>query len=88
MARPRLSNAKKKDILERIEALEQSVRKAKEYLESGKHAHWIGFQPFFVSKGLPPHKDWVKNVYLARKEKELGSAENLLERFDDVELSA
>ena len=82
VARPRLSEAKKKAILVRIESLEQAARKAREYLEAGKHANWIGFQPIFVSKGLPPHKDWVRNVFLARTEKALRRAERLLERFD------
>lgn len=54
MARPRLSEAKKRDILKLIESLEESVRKAKEYLASGKHANWVGFQPLFVSK--PQHR--------------------------------
>lgn len=77
-----MSEAKKKAILERIESLEQATRKAREYLESGKHVNWIGFQPLFVGKPQPPHKDWVKNVFLARTEKALKRAEKLLERFD------
>ena len=82
MARPRLSDTKKRKILERIERLEQSVLKAKEYLESGKHAYCAGFQPLFVNKRQPPHKDWVKNVFLAQAEKALNRAEKLLERVD------
>jgi hypothetical protein len=62
-------NAKKKAVRDRIESFDQSIAKAKEYLESGKHAHWSGFRPMFVvklkdGKELPPHKDWVKNVFL------------------------
>lgn len=82
MARTRLSNAKKKAILVRIDSLEQFIRKAKEYLASGKHADWAGFRPIFVNKGLPPHKDWVKNVFLARTEKALRRAEKILERVE------
>ena len=79
-------NAKRKAVLERIESLEQAISKAREYLESGKHAHWIGFRPLFVSKlkdgrEMPPHKDWVKNVFLPRKEKALNRAEKILERL-------
>ena len=79
-------NAKKKAVLERIESIEQSICKAKEYLESGKHARWSGFRPLFVrkfkdGKELPPHKDWVKNVFLPHYESALRSAEKILERL-------
>ena len=82
MARPRFSDAKKKTILERVESLEESARKAKEYLESGKHANWVGFRPLFVSKLQPLHKDWVRNVFLVRTEKALRRAEKLLAQVD------
>src|SRR6266404_2302008 len=64
--------AKKKAVLDRIQVLEQAIRNAREYLESGKHGQWSGFRPLFASKlrdgkELPPHKDWVKNVFLPRK---------------------
>jgi hypothetical protein len=81
-------NAKRKAILDRIESLEQAIAKAKEYLESGKHADWSGFRPLFVRKfrkgegELPPHKDWVKNVFLPRNEKALRRAERLVEQFE------
>ena len=32
---------------------------------------------------LPPHKDWVRNVYLPRAEKELAQAEKVLERLEE-----
>jgi hypothetical protein len=49
----------KKPVLERIESLEQAIVKAREYLETGKHAKWSGFRPLFVyklkdGKELPP----------------------------------
>lgn len=80
-------NAKRNAILERIELLEDAIRKAKEYLETGKHADWRGFRPLFDRKlrdgaELPPHKDWVKNVFLPRREKALSRQEKLLERLD------
>jgi len=80
-------NAKRKAVLERIESLEEDISRAREYLQSGKHAHWSQFRPLFVSKfkegkELPPHKDWVKNVFLPRKEKALKRAEKLVERFE------
>lgn len=77
----------RKDVAERIESLELAIRKANEYLQYGKHADWRGFQPLFVQKYqdgklLPPHKDWVQNVFLPRIEKELDHAERVLERLD------
>jgi hypothetical protein len=79
-------NAKRKAVLERIESLEGAIRRAREYLESGKHANWQGFRPLFGRKeGLPPHKDWVKNVFLRRREKALAQAEKLLQRLEEQE---
>jgi hypothetical protein len=67
-------NAKRKAVFERIESFEQAIGRAREYLESGKHADWSGFRPFFARKfedgrELPPHKDWVKNVFLPHMER-------------------
>ena len=78
---------KRKAVLERIERFEQAIVRAKEYLESGKHADWSGFRPVFVRKfkdgtELPPHKDWVKNVFLPQTERALRRAEKLAERLD------
>ena len=72
--------------LSRIDLLEQAIVRAREYLESGKHAQWSGFRPLFVrkfkyGKELPPHKDWVKNVFLPHNEKALSRAEKTLERL-------
>ena len=80
-------NAKRKAVLDRIESIEKAIAKATEYLESGKHAQWSGFRPLFVSKvkdgrELPPHKDWVKNVFIPRMEKALKRAERIVERRD------
>ena len=80
-------NAKRRVVLDRIESLEQDISRAREYLESGKHAHWSGFRPLFVhklkdGKELPPHRDWIENVFLAGKEKALRRAEKTLERIE------
>ena len=79
-------NTKRKAVLERIESLEKAIGIAKEYLESGKHANWAGFRPLFDrklrdGKELPPHKDWVKNVYLPGMERALTRAEKILDRL-------
>ena len=83
-------NAKIKAVLERIESIEQAISIAREYLESGKHAHWSGFRPIFVhklkdGKELPPHKDWVKNMFLPGKEKALRRAEKTAEQLENAE---
>jgi hypothetical protein len=80
-------NAKRKAVLGRIKSLEDAICNAREYLIDGKHAHWPVFRPLFASKlkdgmELPPHKDWVKNFFLPRKEKVLSKAEKILERLE------
>ena len=79
-------NAKKNAILDRIKHLEEAITKAREYLEAGKHAHWHGFRPLFVAKmrdgkALPPHRDWVKNVFLPRQERALRRAQKVLAKL-------
>ncbi len=81
-----MMNAKVKSILDRIKHIEDAISKAREYLETGAHAHWHGFRPLFVDKVkdgevLPPHKDWVKNVFLPSREKALRENQRLLERL-------
>ena len=79
-------NEKKKIIHERISCIEDTIIKGREYLEYGKHSDWRGFSPFFHfkrnnGKTLPPHIDWVKNVFLPSQEKALIKAENKLEKL-------
>jgi len=74
-------------ILERILHLEQDILRANEFLNSGKHAHWQKFSPLFVKKlkdgkELPPHRDWVKNVFLPHRERSLARAQKVLERLE------
>lgn len=84
-------NSKRKAVVERIKHLEQATVRANEYLESGKHAKWEGFRPVFVNKQkdgeeMPPHRDWVKNVFCPNAERRLKRAEKVLERLDKQEL--
>ena len=84
-------NPETRAILDRIKNLEEAIAKGREYLESGAHAYWNGFRPLFVNKmrdgkALPPHKDWVKNVFLPRRERALREAERLLERLTELDL--
>jgi hypothetical protein len=37
------TSAKRKAVLDRIQSLEEAIRKAREYLESGKHGHVLRF---------------------------------------------
>jgi hypothetical protein len=78
---------RKKAVLERIKRYEEAVSRAKEYLETGEHAHWEKFKPWLVKKyrddkELPPHRDWIKNVFLPNYERNLRRAEKLLEGLD------
>jgi predicted transglutaminase-like protease len=80
-----LDERKRADIAKRIKMLEADILKAKEYLETGEHANWHKFRPLFTDKiknekSMPPHKDWVKNVFLPNCEKKLIEAERLLDR--------
>ena len=82
-------NLKEQAILERIGRLEEAIAKGNQFLESGEHAHWRGFRPMFVPKldeagqQLPPHRDWVRNVFLPRREKALRKAERRLEHLHE-----
>ena len=80
------TNAKKKTILERIRHFEDAIIKGREYLETGKHANLPRFRPWFYGnfkdgRELPPHKDWVKNVFLPRLERAVRQAEKALEKL-------
>jgi hypothetical protein len=71
----------------RIESLKEAIRKANEYLESGEHANWRPFRAVFNQKvkdgkELPPHKDWVRNVYLRDMERMLCEEEQMLWRIE------
>ena len=80
-------NVKRKAVLNRIKRLEEAIIKGREFLESGKHVNWQGFRPLFntkvrAGKELPPHKDWVKNVFLRRRERALRYAQKVLKRLE------
>jgi hypothetical protein len=80
-------NAKKKAVLDRIKHLEGAIINGREYLESGKHANWRAFRPLFSTKvrsgkEIPPHRDWVKNVFLPRRGRALKYAEKVLQRLE------
>lgn len=85
--RATMMNAKKKAILDRIRRLEEGIARAREYLETGEHADWRRFRPLFdmkVRNGvlLPPHRDWVKNVFLRHYERALATSEKILVQLD------
>ena len=78
---------KKEDILNRIKSIEDDLTKAQEFLDTGAHAHWHGFRALFKKKLIdgkvaPPHKDWVKNVFIPSRQRALVKAEKLLDRFE------
>jgi hypothetical protein len=72
-------------IVERIWHVEEAIANAREYLESGKNSDWRRFRPLFApkmkdGKAMPPHRDWVKNVFLRRWEHALVRQTKLLDR--------
>jgi len=76
---------KKRDIAERVRQLEADMLKAHEYLKTSEHSSWHKFQPLFNQKlsdgkAIPPHKDWVRNVFIPNLEKALNEAEKQLNR--------
>ena len=78
---------KKKAVLDRIKHLEEAIAKGRAYFQTGEHAHWHGFRPLFSDKqknGEPllPHPEWVKNVFIPRRERALREAEKVLERLN------
>ena len=80
-------NPKKKAVLERIKSLDEELTKARGYLETGAHSDWRGFRPLFAPKikdgrELPPHRDWVVNVFVPAREKALRKAEKQLDQFE------
>jgi hypothetical protein len=80
-------HSEKKAIIERIKGIEDAISKGREYLESGAHADWRGFRPLFGAKtrdgmAMPPHRDWVRNVFLPRKERSLRYAEEVLRTLE------
>jgi len=89
---PKLSQSaayKKKAVLERIREIDGEISRGVEYLETGAHAHWHGFHPFFTrkirnSQEAPPHRDWVKNVFIPSRQIALKRSEDVLERLEDV----
>jgi len=79
-------NLNREAILARIKNLEGAIAKGQEYLQTGANADWRGFRALFTTKekdgkALPPHLDWVRNVFIPRCERALNRAEKLLERL-------
>ena len=78
---------KRKVILKRIQRHEDALTRAKEFLETGAHADWHGFRALFAqkfkdSRVAPPHRDWIKNVFIPNCEKAIHKAERKLDQFE------
>lgn len=83
-------SAKARHVLDRIKSIEVSLVRGREYLESGQHADWHAFRPLFAGKWrgdreLPPHPDWVRNVFIPRQERALVKAERILDRLERLD---
>ena len=82
-------NPKEKAVLERMKSHEDALVKAKEYLETGAHSNWLGFRAWLAPKikdgrEMPPHQDWVRNVFIPSHEKAIRKAERILERMEQT----
>ena len=81
------ANVTRKAVLKRLLSIEDAIVRARAYLRTGEHANWAGFRPLFVPKLrangdlAPPHKEWIRNVYIPRMEKDLVRTEKILERI-------
>ena len=77
----------KKAIVERIQRHEEALAKAREYLKTGAHSEWHEFRALFAQKNkdgqaAPPHRDWIKNVFIPNCEKAIHKAERKLDQFE------
>lgn len=80
-------DSKEKAVLERMESHKDALVRAKEYLETGAHSNWPGFRALFAPKirdgrEMPPHKDWVTNVFIPGHEQAIRKVERILERLE------
>ena len=82
--------AKRRAVADAIEARirghEAAIELANAYLETGEHTDFAGFRPLFVDKfkdgkPCPPHKDWVKNVYIRDCKRRIARDEKALKRL-------
>jgi hypothetical protein len=81
------ATGKRKAIETRMRRIEAAIKLANEYRETGEHADWHGFRPLFVGKfkdgePCPPHKDWVKNVFVPRCLRQIASDKKALKRLE------
>ncbi len=87
MDRSKQRQIKIKAVTDRIEQIKKNLLIGYEFLATGAHGNWHGFKPLYVEKtkdgiALPPHRDWVKNVFIAELERSLVKAEKKLETIE------
>jgi hypothetical protein len=76
----------REEILQRIQRINEALRRAAEYLATGEHSDWYAFRPLFGdAKKRPPHRDWIRNVFIPRREKGLERCEKMLAAIDAKE---
>lgn len=74
----------------KIRWCEHQLKLAYRYLDTDQGSDLHIFRPLFdkkldaSGKALPPHKDWVKNVFIRRREKAIVRLHQLLRRIDDI----
>lgn len=75
----------------KIRWCEEQLDLAYRYLETDEGSDLRIFRPLFSNKlnvsgnVLPPHKDWVKNVFIRRRENAILRLQKLLRRLEEME---
>ena len=78
-------------VMGKIKWCEDQLKLAYRYLDTDEGSDLRIFRPLFTKKldasgnALPPHKDWVKNVFIRRREKAIVRLQKRLRRLEDVE---
>ncbi|MDT0594419.1 hypothetical protein [Glaciecola petra] len=76
-----------KEIERRLEKLQNYLLIAKGYLNDGSNAEWHGFRAFYSpreknGKIEPPNKDWITNVFIPSKLKQIAKSEDQIESLE------
>ena len=78
----RIEQGSRRPSLRALRRLAAKLGVTPEYLETGAHAGWQAFRPLFVGKDQPPHKDWVRHVFIRRLEREIARNKRAMKRLE------
>ena len=86
--------AKRSSVMATRRWCEDQLKLAHRYLGTDEGSDLRIFRPLFDNKrdasgdALPPHKDWVKHLFIRRREKAIVRLHKLLRRIGDMKHSA